>query len=68
MSFQPEEVNIDVNQLPWMPTSKGGWGKAPACLLGGVEPMKNNSFCSSGPLLGCYWPLLGHSCLLLSRS
>ena len=27
MSFQPEELNIDVNALPWMPTSDGGWGK-----------------------------------------
>ena len=27
MSFPPEELNIDVNELPWMPSSDGGWGK-----------------------------------------
>ncbi len=27
MPFVPEEVNIDVEELPWMPTSEGGWAK-----------------------------------------
>jgi len=27
MSFQPEELNIDVDTLPWMPMSEGGFGK-----------------------------------------
>jgi len=27
LPFVPEEVNIDVEELPWMPTSEGGWAK-----------------------------------------